>query len=100
MARRGGGLDPAQARWSSLEALLATLIDDIRHQTWVYIQSKSDSKIPRPPPIRRPGLPERATRTIPLASAQRLDPRLRGLSDEEAQVRLDKITGYGKRGEN
>lgn len=97
LARDSDGLDPARANWSSIETLTALLIDEVRQQTWVYIQSKSPSAVPRPSPIPRPGLPERALRPISLAAAQVLDPRLRGLSEEEAQDKLDAITGGNRR---
>jgi hypothetical protein len=93
MARQGAKLDPAKSTWSSLESLMALLIDEIRQQTWTYVQSKSEKRVPRPTPIRRPGLPERRERTITLEAAQRLDPRLSGLSEEEAQRKLDNILG-------
>ena len=93
MARRGAAKDPAMGSWSSVEGLLATLIDEVRQQTWVYIQSHTERKIPRPAPMRRPGLSERPARTLSLADAQRLDPRLRDLSEEDAQAMLDRLTG-------
>jgi hypothetical protein len=98
LARRGSEANPEQASWSSLESLIALLIDEVRSQTWAYIQMKTDKRVPRPTPIRRPGVSGRRERTITLASAQRLDPRLRGLSDQEAQQRLDEILGRNRRG--
>jgi hypothetical protein len=94
MARAGAKHDPAKSNWSALESLLALLIDELRQQTWVYVQSKSDKRIARPTPIRRPGaVSARRERSISLEAAQRMDPRLRGLSEEEAQHKLDEILG-------
>lgn len=95
MAAQGAKYDPKRANWSSLESLIALLIDEVRNNTWVYAQSMSKSKIARPSPIPRPGVSGRRRRTISLASAQRLDPRLRGLEEAEAQAMLDRIKGKG-----
>jgi hypothetical protein len=93
MARNKVKHDPAQDSWSTVESLLALLIDEVRQHTWVYMQSHSEKRVPRPVPIRRPGLSVRRERSVTLADAQRLDPRLRGLSDEEAQAKLDMMLG-------
>jgi hypothetical protein len=93
MAREGAKHDPTKSSWSAVESLLALLIDEIRQQTWTYVQSKSEKRIARPTPIKRPGIGARRERAISLEAAQRMDPRLRGLSDEEAQRRLDEILG-------
>jgi hypothetical protein len=93
MARNGSKLDPAMSSWSALESLIALLIDEVRQQTWAYIQMRSDKRIPRPASVPRPGLSARRERAIPLEVAQRMDPRLRGLSDEEAQAKLDEMLG-------
>jgi hypothetical protein len=99
MAERGAEHDPAKSSWSSLESLIALLIDEVRMNTWVYAQSMSKSKIPRPVPLRRPGVdasgPVRRRKPISLADAQRLDPRLRGLGEAEAQATLDRLVGRG-----
>lgn len=92
--------DPTKSKWSSAEMMLAVVIDEVRQLQWMYAQAHSDKRIPRPDPIPRPGLPKRVTRAIPLAEAQKLDPRLRGLSDEEAQDMLDKFTGRRRSGDN
>lgn len=93
MARNDAKQDPAKSSWSSLESLVALLVDEIRQQTWVYVQSHSEKRVPRPTQVRRPGLSVRRERTLTLEAAQRLDPRLRGLSDEDAQQQLDSIFG-------
>jgi len=87
--------DPASSRWSGMETLLAALVDEVRMNTWVYVQAHSDKRVERPTPIRRPGLPARRERRMSLADAQMIDPRLRGLSEEEAQETLDRLTGRG-----
>ncbi len=78
-----------------METLLAALVDEVRMNTWVYVQAHSDKRVERPTPIRRPGLPARRERRMSLADAQMIDPRLRGLSEEEAQETLDRMTGRG-----
>jgi hypothetical protein len=94
MARAGAKHDPTKSSWSAVESLLALLVDELRNQTWTYVQSKSQKRIARPTPIRRPGIDtRRRERAISLQAAQRMDPRLRGLSDEEAQSKLDEILG-------
>lgn len=94
MAARAEG-DPTKARWSPLESMLALLIDEVRINTWAYVQSNSKSSVPRPDPIRRPGVTVRRRKTLNLADAQKLDPRLAGLGEAEAQAMLDRITGRG-----
>jgi hypothetical protein len=88
-----GASDPARSTWSSTETFLAMLIDEVRQLEWMYAQSHSDSQISRPTPIRRPGTGRRKLRAIPLEVAQRLDPRLRGMSAAEAQEFLSRTTG-------
>jgi len=87
--------DPAKGRWSGIETLLAALIDEVRTNTWIYAQAHSDRRVDRPTPIRRPGMPARREKRMSLSDAQKLDPRLRGLSEEEAQATLDRLTGRG-----
>lgn len=95
LARRAG--DPVKAPWSTLESLMAALIDEVRNVGWMYASRNSESTIPRPVPIPRPGLSARKQRgrIVDLARAQKLDPRLRGLSPEEAQDMMDRLTGHG-----
>jgi hypothetical protein len=85
--------DQTQTAWSNTEGLLATLIDEIRQLSWLYATANSGKTIPKPEPIKRPGIGARTERKLSLVNAQRLDPRLRGLSDEAAQERLDMLTG-------
>jgi len=85
--------DSARSSWSSVETFLAMLVDEIRQLEWMYAQAHSDQPIQRPTPIRRPGTGRRKLHAIPLDVAQRLDPRLRGMSAAEAQEFLSRMTG-------
>jgi hypothetical protein len=88
--------DPTKASWSAVESLFATLIDEVRQLEWMYAQSHSDNPIPRPKPMRRPGVDaKRKLRPMRLEVAQALDPRLRGLSAEEAQEKLRRLISHG-----
>jgi hypothetical protein len=88
--------DPKQAQWSSVESLLATLIDEIRISNWLYVSAHSKSKIKPPTPIARPGLSSgRRRRQMTAAELKELDPRLRGLSDEDAVAKYQEMTGRG-----
>lgn len=89
--------DSSEARWSTVETLLATLIDEVRINSWMYASAHSDQKIPKPEPIKRPGVNvhRRNLRALDMEKAQRMDPRLRGLSPEEAQEKLNRMTGRG-----
>ena len=93
IARRAG--DPVMAPWSTVEMFMATLIDEVRNVGWMYASSHSNGTIPKPVPIKRPGLsaPGGSGRIVDLSQAQKLDPRLRGLSLEEAQAKLDMMIG-------
>jgi hypothetical protein len=87
--------DPSRAPWSMMETLMAVLIDEVRALSWVYAQAHSGGKtVPKPSPIMRPGASRRGRRRVlDLETAQRLDPRLRGLSVEDAQAKLDWLMG-------
>lgn len=91
------GRDPAMAPWSALETMMALLIDEVRILAWMYQSKNSEASIPKPEPMRRPGIGRKhhRLRKIRLVNARRLDPRLRGLSDEDAQDKLDRMTGRG-----
>jgi hypothetical protein len=87
--------DSSRAPWSTLESLIAALIDEVRIVGWMYASAHTEKSIPRPQPVRRPGITGRARKRIPVEAAMRMDPRLRGLSPEEAQAALDRMTGRG-----
>lgn len=95
LAKQGASSDPAQGRWSTLETLLAALIDEVRFGNWAFIQAHSEGNVARPSPIRRPGL-ARTGKVMTLEEAQMIDPRLRGLSAEEAQAWLDGVSRRGR----
>jgi hypothetical protein len=95
LAKSGARADPTQERWSAVESMLATVIDEMRISRWTYVQAHSDKTIPKPTPIPRPGVPSRTGRLMKLSDAQRIDPRLRGLGEAEAQAMLDRLTGKG-----
>ena len=89
---------PELAPWSGLESLLAALIDEVRNFAWMFAQSRTEDRVPRPERVRRPGVGRsvRARRKMSIEDAMRIDPRLRGLSPEEAQERLDELTGRNR----
>jgi hypothetical protein len=88
--------DPVKAPWSVMETMIAILIDEVRMLAWSYAQAHTQTAIPKPTPIERPGARRtRRRRPISLEAARTLDPRLRGLSGPEAQAKLDRMTGRG-----
>ena len=91
LARQSASYDPARERWSTVETLLATLIDEVRYGNWAFVQAYSENPVTHPTPIRRPGL-VRTGKAMSLEDAQRIDPRLRGMSAEEAQETLDRMS--------
>lgn len=65
--KAGEALDPAQAPWSQMEMLLASLTDAVRHLAWMYASVHAKSSPPRAPePIIRPGVKaaQRSTMTV------------------------------------
>ena len=95
-----GEADPSRAPWSMVETLMAVLIDEVRALSWLYASAHSGGKtVPKPSPIMRPGASRRGRRRpFDLATAQRLDPRLRGLSVEDAQEKLNRMLGRESNG--
>jgi len=47
--------DPAEARWSHTDMLLAAVIDAIHSLQWTYISAHAKRPPKQPEPIRRPG---------------------------------------------
>jgi len=96
LAKSGARADPAKERWSAVESMMATIIDEMRISRWTYAQAHSETTVTKPTPIPRPGVAARNGRVMRLVDAQRIDPRLRGLSEDEAQAMLDRMTGRGR----
>lgn len=75
--------DPSQGRWSQLEMLIASLIDEIRGLRYVYTAVHSEKgkagKVPAPVP--RPGVKRRPKSRLTHEQRMMLDPRLRGEGD-------------------
>lgn len=53
---REDGPDPAEGRWSQLEVLIASLVDELRYLRHDYRVANGDKKAKKPDPIRRPGM--------------------------------------------
>lgn len=96
LVKGGSKHDPSKASWSAVESMLASLIDEVRYNTWVYVQAHSDQKVAMPEPIRRPGVTGRRGKVMPLADAMKIDPRLKGMTEEQAQRFMDEVTGRGR----
>ena len=86
-------IDPSQGRWSNLENLVATAIDEIRNSQWMYASAHSERTIPKPQPISRPGIKQVSRKRMSIEAAKALDPRLRGIPDDQVQEMLDRLTG-------
>lgn len=86
----GEGADPAKGRWSSLEMLMASVIDELRALQYLYVSAHvAQGQAGKPPePVARPGVVKRKrkTRQSRLTDEQRriLDPRLRVIEGGEA----------------
>jgi hypothetical protein len=78
--------DAAKGRWSALEMLLATLIDETRLLRWVYVSAHSEKGASggAPDPVRRPGAePRRSRGQLTPEQRRMLDPRLRLVGQED-----------------
>lgn len=75
--------------------MLASILDEMRMGNWAYVQVHSEQSVPRPEPIRRPGVSGRRGRLMTLEDAMKIDPRLRGMEPDEAQAFLDGVRGRG-----
>ena len=81
--------DPAQAPWSTLESLVAALIDEVRNFAWMYASAHSKTSPQKPEPIRRPGGGKRRGRKLMrMSDVRALDPRLKNMSDNEIRKLL------------
>jgi hypothetical protein len=95
LARHVG--DPIRAPWSSVETLLATVIDEIRNLSWMYASAHSKSTIQHPQNIRRPGISggHRKRNLMRMSEVRTLDPRLKNLSDDEIRALMASQYGRG-----
>jgi hypothetical protein len=81
--------DSAQAPWSALEMLTAALVDELRQLNWMFASVNSGGQnIKRPELVRRPGTETQRGKLMSIESARMLDPRLRGLDDDEVRERM------------
>jgi hypothetical protein len=92
-SRQASASDPAKSPWSTMETLLAVLIDETRMSNWMYASVHSDKTLPKPEPIRRPGASARRARMMSLENARAIDPRLRAMSDDEAIAAFRRLHG-------
>lgn len=95
LARNSAQADPARGRWSATESMLASILDAIRMGNWAYVQVHSEQSVPKPEPIRRPGVSGRRGKVMTLEDAMKIDPRIRGMEPDEAQRFLDGVRGRG-----
>lgn len=93
LSERLSGADPAKSAWSTLETLIAVLIDETRMSNWMYASAHSDNPIPKPEPLRRPGVATSRRRALSLADARAIDPRLRTMPDDEAVETFRRLHG-------
>lgn len=94
LARNSAKADPSRGRWSATDSMLASILDELRMGNWAYVQVHSEQSVPRPEPIRRPGVSGRRGKVMTLEDAMRIDPRLRGMEPDEAQRFLDEVRGH------
>jgi hypothetical protein len=77
-------MDPARAPWSTLETLVAGVIDEIRQLTWMYASVHSKSTPQKPEFVKRPGVNKRRGRKLMrMSDVRALDPRLKDMTDDE-----------------
>lgn len=94
------GPDPAEGRWSQLEMLVATLVDEMRNLRYVYttVHAGKGTKSTPPDPIPRPGVERKKPRRSALSDAQAdfLWRHINGLPpDPDSSVRFTVIDGGG-----
>jgi hypothetical protein len=76
--------DSAHAPWSTLETLIASLIDELRQLSWMYSTVHSKTAPKKPEPIRRPGVTgRRHGKLMRISEIRALDPRMRNMSDDQ-----------------
>jgi hypothetical protein len=82
--------DASRAPWSTLESLVAALIDEVRQFAWMYSAVHAKNTPKRPEPIRRPGSTGRrhGGKLMRISEIRMLDPRMRNMSDDEIRELL------------
>ena len=88
--------DSTRAPWSTLEILIASLIDEVRNLSWMYASAHSKSTVQKPDPIRRPGSKRRGRKLMRMSDVRLLDPRLKDMTDEEIRALMDSPAGRGE----
>lgn len=84
--------DSARAPWSTLESLVASLVDEVRQFAWMYSSVHAKNAAPkRPDPIRRPGSTGKrhSGKLMRISEIRTLDPRMRNMSDDEIRELLN-----------
>jgi hypothetical protein len=94
LVRGSAQSDPARGKWSATDSMLASILDEMRMGNWAYVQVHSEQRVPRPEPVRRPGVSARRGRLMTLEDAMKIDPRIRGMEPDEAQRFLDGVRGH------
>jgi hypothetical protein len=59
---REDGPDPSKGRWSQIEMLLASLVDDVRFLRHDYRVANGTTRAKAPDPIRRPGVVDKSSK--------------------------------------
>lgn len=82
-AEDGEPPDASEGRWSALEMLMATAVDELRALRWQH-GAVHGSKGSPPSPLRRPGAAPRRHGRLTMEQRRLLDPRLRVVEDPES----------------
>lgn len=82
--------DPARAPWSTLETLVAGVIDELRQLSWMYAAAHSKSTPQKPEYVKRPGINRRRGRKLMrMSDVRALDPRLKNFTDDEIREMMN-----------
>jgi len=88
-AQAGEDSDPAAAPWSADQMLLASLIDAVRQNGWMYAAVHSKDRAPaQPDPVVRPGVAARKRKTMTVAA-------YRAMTGQEPPMHLVRGSGAG-----
>jgi hypothetical protein len=83
-------MDPARAPWSTLETLVAGVIDELRQLAWMYAAAHSKTAPQKPEFIKRPGVNKRRGRKLMrMSDVRALDPRLKNFTDDEIREMMN-----------